>query len=124
MATGPAHGSEMEFWREQEAETNSAAPNLGSDTGHVVPVGPGGPLSPSALNNAEGSLSELCPESNTGREAVGNEMDTMPTVIDRRLGTGTTVSVVSRPKRSVKPIERLVIGNPSAWHFNRAKPRK
>ena len=36
----------------------------------------------------------------------------------------TKSSEVGRPKRCLKPVDRLVVGNPSGWHFNRAKERK
>ena len=124
LTTETARCGEADFWREQEAETNNAVRTRECDAGRVVPERPAVQPRPLERNIAENISCDVGPESNTGRGDVGNDMDNIPTMSDRRLSTGATESVVCRPKRSVKPIERLVVGNPNAWNFNRAKPRR
>ena len=70
------------------------------------------------MDGPETSMPVIVPESNTGRGA------TVPLASDLRLSTGATPEVSVRAKRVTKPIERLVVGNPGGWHFNRAKPRR
>ena len=85
----------------------------------------------------------VLPESNTGRAdrscVQSSETDTslrdggvdvvVPEVQDTiRRSDGATqgedLHPNVRPKRHVKPIDRLVVGDPTKWHFNRAKPRR
>lgn len=82
----------------------------GPDTGHVVVTG------------GDDSMPVLPTESDIGRGA--------PVEVTSDLGLSTSatqnenVPVNRRERRSVKPIDRLVVGNPTGWHFNRAKPRR
>ena len=124
LPTETARCGEADFWREQEAEPNNAAGPRECDAGRVVPERPAVQPRPLERNTAEGISCDIGPELDTGREYEGNDMNNIPILSDQRLSTSATESVACRPRRSVKPIERLVIGNPNAWNFNRAKPRR
>ena len=89
----------------QPLESQGNTPEF--DTGHsdVPPV-------------PEISMPVMIPELDTGREA------SVPLPSDVRLSTGATPEVNGRVKRITKPVERLVVGNPAGWHFNRSKARK
>ena len=84
------------------------------NTGHDIPMP--GPSIP---------LPEVLTEADTGR---GEMPGIIPTQSDLGLSVGTTLEdngpVLGRPRRYVKPLDRLVVGNPTGWHFNRAKPRR
>ena len=67
-------------------------------------------------------------ETNTGGGHVICEPDMIMNQSDLGLSSDTTQSdmnpMMGRPKRCSKPIDRLVVGNPGGWHFNRAKPKR
>ena len=85
-----------------------------TDTGHDVSVP--GPVV---------SLPEVVIEADTGH---GSRPGAVSTQSDLGLSVGATLEnnnpVLGRSRRNVKPVDQLVVGNPTGWHFNRTKPRR
>ena len=126
------------FQRQQEVKTYTGAPavhaqaNTGPAQGRVaVPAQSPGNTEENTghePSNCDTVLTsdncQLPAESNAGRayEQVG--LDNMLENSDSGLSSGATEVLEGRPKRVSRPIDRLVIGDPGSWHFNRAKPRR